>query len=144
MRPSAVSFLLCVVFLTACTSTRPGIAIDHAGGTVDVTDDTFQSEVLETDGLVLLDFWAEWCAPCHEIDPVLEKLAPEYTGRVKICRINVDDNPDLVIEYVPDNIFPCLILMQNGELLDRQYGTDPKMEIEPFFHKWFASRLGPQ
>ena len=93
------------------------------------------------DGLVMLDFWAEWCVPCHEIEPVLEKLAPEYANQVKICRINVDDNPELVTEYVPDNIFPCLILMQNGNLLDRQYGTDPKMEIEPFFRKWFDDAL---
>jgi len=109
--------------------------------TVAVTKENFDQEVNRAESLVLLDFWAEWCVPCHEIDPVLEKLAPEYAGRVKICKINVDDNPDLVADYVPDNIFPCLILMKNGELLDRQYGTDPKMEIEPFFHKWFGSYL---
>jgi len=107
-------------------------------GAIDVTTETFDAEVLQADILVLLDFWAEWCVPCHEIDPVLEKLAPEYRGRVKICRINVDDNPDLVADYVPDNIFPCLILMKNGQLLDRQYGTDPTMAIEPFFRKWFS------
>lgn len=110
-------------------------------GTIDVSSENFEKEVLEADEIVLLDFWAEWCVPCHEIDPVLEGLAPEYQGRIKICKINVDDNPDLVIEYVPDNIFPCLILMKNGELLNRQYGTDPKMEIEPFFHQWFRSYL---
>lgn len=110
-------------------------------GTVDVTEATFEAEVRNAAGLVMLDFWAEWCVPCHEIDPVLEQLAPEYRGRVKICKINVDDNPELVAEYVPDNIFPCLILMRNGELLDRQYGTDPKMEIEPFFRMWFSSYL---
>lgn len=110
-------------------------------GAIEVTKENFEVEVLEADDLVLLDFWAEWCVPCHEIDPILEKLAPEYRGRIKICRINVDDNPDLVVNYVPDNIFPCLILMRNGKLLDRQYGTDPKMEIEPFFRKWFEAYL---
>lgn len=124
-----------VAFLSAKKST------DEFRGTVDLTIENFEHEVLDADGLVMLDFWAEWCVPCHEIDPVLEKLAPEYRGRVKICKINVDDNPDLVMDYVPDNIFPCLILMKNGKLLDRQYGTDPKMEIEPFFRKWFTNFL---
>ena len=108
---------------------------------VDVTDTSFEQEVLHAEGLVMLDFWAEWCVPCHEIEPVLEALSPEYAGRVKICRINVDDNPVLVTEYVPDNIFPCLILMRGGELLDRRYGTDPRMEIEPFFRDWFENHL---
>lgn len=141
MRELAFTCLLSAVMLTACTSTNPEKTNSTATGTVDVTDATFDEEVLNADGLVMLDFWAEWCVPCHEIDPILKKLAPEYAGRVKICRINVDDNPDLVVEYVPDNIFPCLILIRNGELLDRQYGTNPKMEIEPFFRKWFGSYL---
>jgi len=127
--------------LAVFLSENKSVAANTDGLTVAVTKENFEEEVSRAGSLVLLDFWAEWCVPCHEIDPVLEKLAPEYRGRVKICKINVDDNPELVADHVPDNIFPCLILMKNGHLLDRQYGTDPKMEIEPFFHKWFSEHL---
>ena len=112
-------------------------------GPVDVSEETFESEVLEAEGLVLLDFWAEWCFPCREIEPVLETMAREFSGRIKICRINVDEEPELVADYVPDNIFPCLILMREGRLVERRYGADPKMEIEPFFRQWISAHLSP-
>jgi len=143
MRAFVLQSLMIALLATACRTTERVHDEESrtAPGPFDVTEATFETEVLGADGLVLLDFWAEWCVPCHEIDPVLAGLAPDYHGRVKICRINVDDNPDLVVEYVPDNIFPCLILMRNGELLDRRYGADPRMAIEPFFRKWFEQYL---
>ena len=84
----------------------------------------------------MLDFWAEWCVPCLELEPILEAIAAEHGSKIKICKINVDDNPNLVAEYVPDNIFPCLILMKNQILKDRVYGTDPDMEPKDFLEKW--------
>ncbi len=89
-----------------------------------------------SDSLILLDFWAEWCVPCLELEPILDTVAAERGSQLKICRINVDDNPNLVAEYVPDNIFPCLILMKNQILKDRVYGTDPTMEPKAFLDQW--------
>lgn len=103
---------------------------------VKVSEETFATEVLESDSLILLDFWAEWCVPCLELEPILEELAAEQGSRLKICKINVDDNPKLVAEYVPDNMFPCLILIKNQALKDRVYGTDPNMEPKAFLDQW--------
>lgn len=113
----------------------------HPTGTYQVTNDNFNSLVLESDKLVLLDFWAEWCLPCLEIEPILEELAGTYADSISICKIEVDTNPELVTEYVPDNIFPCLILIKDGKIVERRYGTDPEMEIKPFFIQWFNSHL---
>jgi thioredoxin len=144
IRLSSASCLAGLALATACTHLGgpPDNGSDVVVAPVDVTQASFALEVLDADELVLLDFWAEWCVPCHEIEPVLLKLASEYRGRVKICRINFDDNPRLVAEYVPDNLLPCLILMKGGRLLERRYGADPKMELEPFFHQWFREHLG--
>ena len=109
---------------------------------IDVNESNFEREVEESDALILLDFWAEWCVPCLELEPVLATLAVEQGQRLKICRINVDDNPNLVAEYVPDNIFPCLVLLENNILKDRVYGTDPTMEPKAFLDQWIAKHRG--
>ncbi|MBI4663945.1 MAG: thioredoxin [Verrucomicrobia bacterium] len=109
-----------------------------------VTRENFNKEVRQAKILVLLDFWAEWCAPCRELDPILEKLAAEFAGRIKICKINADDQPGLVAQHVPDNIFPCLILMKNGKMIERRYGTDPKMNPEAFLRRWITANLSAQ
>lgn len=108
---------------------------------VKVTQENFVKEVKEAETVVLLDFWAEWCLPCLELEPILDKLAIEFAGRVKICKINVDENPRLVAEYVPDNIFPCLILMKDGIRIERRHGTDPEMKPEIFLRNWFKEHL---
>ena len=102
-----------------------------------VTDENFETEVLQSEHLVLLDFWAEWCLPCLELNPVLESIAPDYRDRVKICKIEVDSNPESVTEYVPDNIFPCLVLMKEGKVIDRKYGTTPGIPAKDFLNNWF-------
>ena len=106
-----------------------------------VTDENFEKEVLQSEHLVLLDFWAEWCLPCLELNPVLEAIAPDYRGRVKICKIEVDSNPESVTEYVPDNIFPCLVLMREGKVIDRKYGTAPGIPAKEFLKNWFNLNL---
>ena len=114
-----------------------------ASRTVAVTDATFASEVLNSDKLILLDFWTDWCLPCLELDPILAKLSVEFDQRIKICKINADENPETVTEYVPDGIYPCLILMWNGKLIERRNGTDPKMEPEAFLRQWIEENLKP-
>ena len=106
-----------------------------------VTEENFATEVSAATQLVLLDFWAEWCLPCLEIEPLLETIAADLGEQIKICKINVDDNPNLVADHVPDNMFPCLILMTNNTLIERVYGTDPKMEPKAFLDQWIAKHL---
>ena len=108
---------------------------------INVTEATFDKEALQSDRLVLLDFWAEWCLPCLELEPILIETAAEFGDQVKVCKINVDENPGLVAEYVPDNMFPALLLMRDGKLLDRRYGTDPKVEPAVFLRSWIGSQL---
>ena len=89
------------------------------------------------EGLVLLDFWAEWCFACLVLSPVLEEMAPEYQDRIKFCKIEVDENPVLVEKYVPDLMFPCLVIMKDGKVLDRKYGAGNGVEPRPFLKDWF-------
>ncbi len=101
---------------------------DH-GRPVDITDKTFHSEVLSSPGPVIVDCWAPWCGPCHMVAPVLEQLASEYSGRVKIVKLNVDENPKTASQYSIQSI-PTMLFFKNGELVNTSIGALPKNEIE--------------
>jgi thioredoxin 1 len=90
-----------------------------------VTDDTFASEVLASDVPVLVDFWAEWCPPCHRIAPVLDELATEYEGRARIVKIDADANPASVRAYRVLSM-PTLCVFRDGELVSQVVGARPK------------------
>ena len=94
-----------------------------------VTDDTFEAEVLKSDKPVVVDFWATWCAPCRAIEPVIEKLAAEYEGRVKFCKVNVDENRKVTIEYGIRSI-PTLLFFKDGKVVDSIIGAVPASEIK--------------
>lgn len=94
-----------------------------------VTQSTFEAEVLKADVPVLADFWAEWCGPCHMIAPIVEDLAREYEGRIKVAKVDVDENPQLAIDYSIMSI-PTLGLFWNGELVDRIVGYMPAEELK--------------
>jgi thioredoxin 1 len=94
-----------------------------------VTDQTFQQEVLESDKPVLVDFWAEWCGPCHAVSPVLEKIAQERVDELKLVKVNIDDNPQVAQTYGIMSI-PTMILFKDGEPAAATMGARPKSSIE--------------
>jgi thioredoxin 2 len=96
---------------------------------VDIVDNTFDKDVLGEPGPVLVDCWAPWCGPCRMVAPVLEQLAREYAGRIKIAKLNVDENPVAASKYAVKSI-PTMLLFKSGRLVNTLVGALPKNEIE--------------
>src|SRR6201991_5232490 len=94
-----------------------------------VSDANFESEVLKSSEPVVVDFWAEWCGPCKMIAPALEEIAGSLAGKVKIVKLNVDENPATASKYGIMSI-PTLMLFKNGQLASRQVGAAPKAKLE--------------
>ncbi|RTL56703.1 MAG: thioredoxin [Sphingobacteriales bacterium] len=92
---------------------------------LEITDANFQTEVLASDKLTMIDFWAEWCGPCRAIGPVVEELAKEYEGVVKVGKLNVDHNPQVSLNYGITSI-PAILFIKNGEVVDKLVGAQPK------------------
>ncbi len=93
-----------------------------------VTDASFDSEVLKSDQPVLIDFWAPWCGPCRAVGPVIDELAEEYDGRLKVVKINVDDNPETPARYGVRGI-PNLLIIKNGQVKEQIVGAVPKGQL---------------
>ncbi len=92
---------------------------------LEFSDSNFQSDVLESDQLSVVDFWAEWCGPCRAVGPVVEDLAKEYEGKVNIGKVNVDENPQTSMNYGITSI-PAILFIKGGEVVDKQVGAVPK------------------
>ncbi len=99
------------------------------GKPVGVSEETFETEVLQSELPVLTDFWAAWCAPCRRIAPIVEALAGEYEGRLKVAKVDVDANPDLAARYNVRSI-PTLAVFKEGKLVQRIVGYVPKEELK--------------
>ena len=93
------------------------------------TDATFEQDVLKAAGPVVVDFWAEWCGPCRMIAPALEEISKSLDGKVKIVKLNVDENPQTASKYGVMSI-PTLMIFKNGEMASRQVGAAPKQKLE--------------
>ena len=102
--------------------------------TVKVTDKTFQDEVLAADVPVLVDFWAEWCGPCKMIAPALEEISTELAGKVKVAKLNIDENPELAAKFGVRSI-PTLAMFKGGEVADIKVGAAPKTALT----SWISS-----
>lgn len=99
---------------------------------VQITKSNFENEVLQSSIPVLVDFWAEWCMPCKMIAPVLEELDREYDGKLKIAKLNVDEESDLATRYNVVSI-PTLFLFKDGKVVKQQIGAAPRTKIEALF-----------
>ena len=93
-----------------------------------VTDSTFQREVLESSGTVLVDCWAPWCGPCRMVGPIMEQLAAESKGRYRVAKLNVDENPRTAAQFQIQSI-PTMLIFKDGKLVDRLIGAQPKPAI---------------
>jgi thioredoxin 1 len=100
---------------------------------IEVTDGNFEEQVLKSTLPVLIDFWAVWCGPCRMMGPVVEQMAAEFDGKVKIGKLNVDDNPDTAARYGVRGI-PTLILFSNGKAKAQTVGAQPKETLKGFIN----------
>ena len=101
-----------------------------------VTDATFEQDVLKATEPVVVDFWADWCGPCRMIAPALEEISKSLNGKVKIVKLNVDENPHTAQKYGIMSI-PTLMIFKNGELASRQVGAAPKAKLE----QWITGQV---
>jgi len=92
---------------------------------LEFTDANFQTSVLDSDKLSVIDFWAEWCGPCRAIGPIIEELSKEYAGKVNIGKLNVDHNPAVSTNYGITSI-PSILFIKGGKIVDKQVGAVPK------------------
>ena len=103
----------------------------------DVTDATFQSEVLDSEKTIMVDFWAEWCGPCRAVGPILDAIATEHSDKISIVKLNVDDNPETAMKYGITSI-PAMKVYRGGEVVKTVIGAKPKPALEADLAEFLA------
>ncbi|KAA3660115.1 MAG: thioredoxin [Calditrichaeota bacterium] len=130
MKKLLIIILLIIPF--ACTNEKP---VAKKATVVAVTDATFEDEVINAEGLVVVDFWAEWCGPCRIIKPYMHELAQKYGGKVKVTSLNVDHNLQIARQFQIRSI-PSVFFIKEGRVLKTVIGVRPKAEFEKLFNKY--------
>jgi thioredoxin 1 len=130
----AEAFSCIVIYATSTGASLQELNVIMSENIVDVTDGSFETEVLQSQLPVLVDFWAEWCAPCRQLAPSLKDLADDFQGRLRVAKVNIDDNPATPGRYGIRGI-PTLILFKNGQIEATKVGGMPKSKI----YEWVES-----
>ncbi|MBC7723424.1 MAG: thioredoxin [Burkholderiaceae bacterium] len=104
---------------------------------LDVTDETFATEVLGSDKTILVDFWAEWCGPCRAVSPILDQIAAEHSDKITVVKLNVDDNPQTAAKYQITSI-PAMKVYRGGEVVKTVIGAKPKGALEKDLAEFLA------
>jgi len=120
-----------------CGRCKAPLSVASASGPVTVTDNTFAAEVERSPVPVLVDMWAPWCGPCRMIAPMLEELATEMASRLRIAKVNIDDNPATAARFAVRSI-PTLLVMKGGQEIDRMVGVVPKVELKARLERLLA------
>jgi thioredoxin 1 len=102
-----------------------------------VTDASFSTDVLESDKTILVDFWAEWCGPCRAVSPILDQIAAEHSDKIDIVKLNVDDNPQIALQYQITSI-PAMKVFRGGQVVKSMIGARPKPVIEAELAEFLA------
>jgi thioredoxin 1 len=105
--------------------------------TKSVTDDSFQADVLDSTDTIMVDFWAEWCGPCRAVSPILDQIASEHASKIKIVKLNVDDNPETAMKYGITSI-PAMKVYRGGEVVKTVIGAKPKPALEADLAEFLA------
>ena len=100
---------------------------------INISDDDFENEVLKADGPVMVDFWAEWCGPCKALSPIVDEVANEVAGKMKIVKVNIDENPNAPTKYGVRGI-PTLMVFKDGELVDTKVGGMSKSQLNDWLN----------
>jgi thioredoxin 1 len=98
------------------------------------TDSNFDADVLKSDKLTVVDFWAEWCGPCKALGPIIDQISTEYTGKVNVGKLDVDSNPEVSMKYGVRSI-PTILFVKGGQVVDKVVGAVPKHQLEATIQK---------
>ncbi len=107
----------------------------NIGLEINVNDQNFEQEVIKADSAVLVDFWAEWCGPCRMIAPIVGEISKEYQGKLKVCKLNVEEGPETSSKYGVMNI-PTIMIFKNGKVVDKAIGVVPKGDLISKINKY--------
>ena len=115
--------------------------VDVAGDALKVEDATWDADVMKASELVMVDFWAVWCGPCQMVAPIVEELAKEYAGKVKVRKLNTDENPEVAGRYQVMSI-PTILFFKNGQVVEKLVGARPKRQFKEMIDSLLAQPAG--